>query len=92
MSDANEFDKEKFLDSLYGIPYWVKTGDDLLIFLRHIQYRLLQGQAVELWYRRNFKLTDDQIHEIYKIMGYYDDAYNNSGSGEWEPFKDIFKQ
>lgn len=70
------FDKEKFLKTINSIPHWVKTSEDLMTFCTHIQYRLLQCQAISSWMSRELNLNDDQIHELNKIHVEYDNAYS----------------
>jgi len=85
----NEFDKEEFLRQIHTIPSWVKNGDDLLKFCKHIQYRLLQTQAIDRWYQRNCKITDEQSAEVNEIYLNYNRAYENDKS-KFQPFDEIF--
>lgn len=82
-------DKEEFLAAIHQIPYWVKGGDDLLKFCKHIQYRLFQAQDVLHWYHMNAKISDDQIHEVNEIHRKYDNWKNNDTS-EFPPFWKVF--
>jgi hypothetical protein len=84
----HNFDKEEFLKAIHTIPHWVKNGDNLLTFCKHLQYRLLQEKALNRWYQDNFKLDDDQSLEMYKILGEFDKAYNNDLS-KFQPFSEF---
>lgn len=90
MPGENKFNKEEFLKDIHSIPYWVETGEDLLKFCKHLQYRLHQNKVIDLWYRINIKLTNDQKIEIYKIIEDCDEAYNNY-TRELQSFKDSFR-
>jgi hypothetical protein len=83
------FDKEKFLKEIHTIPYWVKNGDDLLKFCKHLQYRLLQATAKNSWYEKNLDLNDDDHIEVNRLYRAYEDVYNNDAS-EFQPFEQIF--
>lgn len=83
------FDNEEFLREIHTVPSWVKNGDDLLKFCRHIMYRLLKEKAVNIWYQKNTKLEDDQYLQVLKIQIAYDDVYNNNVS-QFQPFEQIF--
>jgi hypothetical protein len=74
----NDFDKEEFLESIHRIPHWVRNGDDLLKFCKHLQYRLFQEKAVNRWYQDNMeKVSEEKYLEVNKIQSDYDKAYNN---------------
>ena len=38
----NEEEKEKFLEQIHSLPYWIQSPEDLMKFSRHILYRLYQ--------------------------------------------------
>lgn len=86
-----DFDKEQFLKNISTIPSWVTNGDDLLKFCKHIQYRLLQAQAVNLWYREQFALNATQSAEVLEIRKRYDESYDEDKSN-FKPFQEIFNQ
>lgn len=85
----SEFNKEEFLEEIHSFASWVKTGDDLMKYCRHIKYRMLQGQAIERWYQKNFKLTDEQCYELNKLVCEFDHSYGNHTS-EFQPFNECF--
>lgn len=89
-SADTEFDKEKFLSDIHSIPHWVKNGDDLLTFCKHIQYRLFQYQNTVWWYRTNTHLNDEKITEVNNLMDQYDKAYQNDTS-KFLPFSELFE-
>jgi len=86
---SNSFDKKKFLKDIHSIPHWVQNGDDLLKFCKHLQYRLLQANAINSWYEKNMDMGDDDHIEVNRLHCAYDDAYNNDVS-EFQPFNEIF--
>lgn len=87
MNDILE--KEEFLREIHTLPCWVKNGDDLLKFCKHIQYRLLQAKAINQWCQNNLDMQDEDLDEILKIQKAYDDAYNQDVS-KFQSFEQIF--
>lgn len=86
-----EFDKEQFLQDIHTIPSWVKNGDDLLNFCKHIQYRLFQYQSIARWYGRNTSLTDEKDMELNNLIHQYNEAYQNDIS-QFQPFSKMFNK
>ena len=85
-----KFEKQEFLRQIHTIPSWVKNGDDLLKFCKHLNYRLLQEKAINSWYHANFgALSLQKFEEVSQIQFDYDDAYNNDVS-KFQPFSEIF--
>ena len=87
----SDFNKEEFLEDIHSFGPWVKTPDDLLKFLKHIQYRLFQSQEMVRWYSSKAKLSPEEQMEILKISKQYDDAYGNDTS-EFQSFDEIFNK
>lgn len=85
----SDFDKEQFLEEIHSFGSWVKSGDDLMKYCRHIKYRMLQSQAVDKWYQDNIKLTEEQHGQISKIVCDYNHAYENHNS-KFQPFNEAF--
>lgn len=90
MNKEKYFDEESFLSTIHTIPLWVKNGDDLLRFCKHIQYRLLQSKDMLFWYQMNFKLNEDQSNIVGNIYLDYEKAYNNDKS-EFIKFSEMFE-
>lgn len=71
----NEEEKEKFLEQIHSLPYWIESPEDLMKFSRHILYRLYQTTAELKFVRGKCALTDDDRLELSKLSLSYDDAY-----------------
>ena len=84
-----KFDKEEFLIEIHTIPSWVKSGDDLMKFCKHLHYRLIQAKSVNSWYEKNIELTEEGELELLNIICDYDKTYNQDSS-QFQPFSEIF--
>ena len=89
MTTENIFDKENFILSISTFPTWIKTGDDLMTYCKHLNYRLMQSKEINRWYEKRINLIDNEVSEINQIHTKYDDAYNNDVS-KLKPFKESF--
>ena len=87
------FDKEEFLQSINSFPMWVKDGDDLMRYCKHLKYRLLQSMAKNSLYSERLTLyreiTDEEFMETSEFLDAYNKAYSNDKTVV-VPFKELF--
>jgi len=58
-----EFDKENFLRKCAYVPPWIKSGQDLLNYFQHMQYREIEKEerkSYSLWEREQENMSDDE--------------------------------
>lgn len=96
MFELSNEQKEEFLKSIYSIPDWVESTEDLFKYSMHLMYRLIQQKDINrLVFKelRNYNesLCEELAIKANSIKCAYDKVYNNERDDElknfdWEKF------
>ena len=84
-------DKEDFIERISTFPPWVKNGDDLMKYAKHLAFRLHQSMVALRVYSTNCSLTDDQQKQFDVLYNDHELAYSEDTS-EMAPFSEFTNQ
>lgn len=80
--EKDEF--EEFDNNINGIPYWVKSKKDILLYAKHMAYRYYQALDMQGFYAKKLLEMFKEKYKDQPEVQYGGKTYFNAGEIEYE--------